>query len=68
MLVALVVSEKEVLAMHAPVVFPPPFGLFNGFALRVVVHGKGDIVFVQEVEYNLLACHSIRLCFSRRVD
>ena len=54
-LVALVVSHKNVLTMHTAVVVPPAFGLLDGFAFWVVVGSERDIVFLQIAQHFLLA-------------
>ena len=54
-LVALVVSHKNVLTMHTAVIVPPAFGLLDGFAFGVVVGGERDIVFLQIAQHFLLA-------------
>ena len=59
-LVALMVAQEYVLAMHAPVVLPPPFGLLYGLALGMVVIGKRYIVLAKEVQYSLFSCHICR--------
>ena len=55
MLVALVVAHEDVLAMHATVSVPPPFGFLDGFALGVVVGGEGNMVLQQVFQHLLLA-------------
>jgi hypothetical protein len=35
MFVAFMISEKQVLAMHTAVIFPPTLGFFNRLAFRV---------------------------------
>ena len=63
--VALVVAEKEVLAVHAAIVPPPAFGLFDGFSLGMVVNGIGDVVRLQVIEDDFFAGHD-RKCISGR--
>ena len=64
MLVTLVVAHEDVLAMHTPVVVPPPLRLLNRLAFRVIVGRKWDIVFVQiaqhaflSIRYDLVVIH-----------
>lgn len=37
MLVAFVIAHEDVLAMHTPIVMPPPFGFLDGLAFGVIV-------------------------------
>ena len=53
--VALVVSEKEVLAVHAAVIPPPHLGLLDGLSLGVVIASERNPVFLEIVEYRLLS-------------
>lgn len=57
--IALVVAEKQVFAMHAPVVAPPAAGLFDGVAFGVVVKGEGDVMGVEVVDDNFFSGHSL---------
>ena len=52
-LVTLVIAHEDVLAMHTPVVVPPPFGFLDGFAFRVIVRRERNPVFLQ-IPQNLL--------------
>lgn len=62
-LVALVVAEEDVFAMHGAVVFPPALGFFDGLALGVIVHFVCDLVLVQIMEHCFLSCHFGRINF-----
>lgn len=56
-LVALVIAEEEILAMDGSILFPPAFSLLDGFALGVIVGGKRNLMLVQIVINDFLACH-----------
>ena len=55
MLVTLVIAHEDVLAMHTPVIVPPPLRLLDGLALRVIVGRKRNAVFVQIAQDALLS-------------
>ena len=64
MLVAFVIAHEDVLAMHTPVVMPPPFGFLDGFSFGVIVGRERDVVFVQiaqnfflPIGYDLVVIH-----------
>ena len=46
-LIALVITHKEVLAVYAAIVMPPAFRLLYRLAFGVIVASIGDIVFTQ---------------------
>jgi hypothetical protein len=58
MLVALVVAEKQVLAVHGAVVLPPSLRFLYGFAFRVIVILKRDFVFPQIIQDCFFSCHN----------
>ena len=69
MLVALVVAHEDVLAMHTPVVLPPPLRLLNGPALRMVVRRERYSVLLQVPKhfrltfgYDVVSCHVCDIC------
>jgi len=47
MLVTLVIAHEDVLAMHTPVVVPPPFGFLYRLAFGVIVGRERNVVLVQ---------------------
>ena len=53
-LVALMVAHEDVLAMNRTVVFPPTLGFLDGLALRVIITGKGNVVFPKVFEHSVL--------------
>ena len=53
-LIALVVAHKNVLAMHTPVVVPPPFGFLYRLAFRVIVRSERDVMLLQIAQHTLL--------------
>lgn len=55
MLVALVVAEKQVLAVNASIGPPPLLGLLDGLALGMVVACEGYVVFLQIGNHFLLS-------------
>ena len=57
MLVALVVAEKQILAVHAAIIFPPLLSLLNGLALRMIVVGEWYVVLAQVAEHRFFSCH-----------
>ncbi len=63
-LVALVISHEDVLAMHTPIVLPPPLGFLYRFAFGVIVGRKRDPMLLQIPQhfllpfgYYLVVCH-----------
>ena len=56
-LVALVVAEEEVLAMHASVIVPPPLGFLDGLSFGVVVALEGNLMSPQIVQDCFLSRH-----------
>ena len=58
-LVPLMITEEEVLAMHRPVVLPPLFRLGNSLALGMMIDGIRNIVSVEKVENGFFACHRL---------
>ena len=54
-LVTLMVTHEDILAMHAAVIAPPAFSLLNRFALGMVVYGIGNMVRMEVVLHRLLA-------------
>ena len=58
MLVALMVSEKQVFAVHAAIVLPPLLRLLDGLALRMIVIGKGNVVLPQVCQYFFFSRHN----------
>ena len=65
MLVALVVAEEEVLAMHRAVVLPPATCLLDGLSLGVIVVRKGDIVFSKIIQNGFFSCHNAIQIFAK---
>ena len=55
MLIALVVTEENVLAMHRAIVFPPLFGLLNGLAFWMVIHFVVNVMLAEVGEYFFLS-------------
>ena len=51
MLVALVVAEEDVLAMHRAIIFPPLLGLLDGLAFRMVIHFVVNVMLAEIGEY-----------------
>ena len=43
-LISFVVAEKEILAMHTPIVVPPFFSFFDGLSFGVRIAGEGNVV------------------------
>ena len=43
-LISFVVAEKEILAMHTPIVVPPLFRFFDGLSFGVRIAGEGNVV------------------------
>ena len=59
--VSLVVAEEEILAVHAAVILPPLFSLFDGLSFGVVVVGEWYVMFSELVQYCFFAWHDSKV-------
>ena len=55
------IAHKDILAVHATIIFPPAFRLLNGFAFGVVVAGVRYLMLCQICQYFLLSFHVLGL-------
>ena len=58
-LITLVITQEDILAMHTPIVLPPSLSLLNGLTLGVIIVGERYIMLTQVRQYCFFSCHNL---------